>query len=102
MKSDLTTERHGELINSPIDAEELKNVASNGLSSPCSLPVDVGQDHWVAQNENNISYNFVERLILLSSKARSWRSHEDDAVDLVEPRFESFCLTTASPLEKTH
>ncbi|XP_056165366.1 receptor-like serine/threonine-protein kinase NCRK isoform X3 [Syzygium oleosum] len=102
MKSDLITERPGELVNSPIDAEELKNIASNGLSSPCSLPVDVGQDPWVANNENDISSTHVERLILLSSKARSWRSHEDDTVDLVEPRLESFCLVTASPLEKAH
>ncbi|KAI3407524.1 Protein kinase domain-containing protein [Psidium guajava] len=105
MKSDLITEGHGELVNSPIDKEELKSIAANGLSgscSPCSLPVDVGPAPWVASNDSNISSNHVERLILLSSKARSWRSHEDDTVDLVEPRFESFRLATASPLEKAH
>lgn len=102
MKSDSITEIPGELVYSPRDTEGLKNFAPNGLSSPCSLPVDVGQDPWAANNENDISSNHVERLIMLSSKARSWRSHEDDSVDLVEPRFESFCLATTSPLEKTH
>ncbi|KAF8039846.1 hypothetical protein BT93_B2152 [Corymbia citriodora subsp. variegata] len=101
-KSDSITEIPGELVNSSIDTEGLKNIVPNGLSSPCSLPVDVRQDPWVANNENDISSNHVERLILLSSKARSWRSREDDLVDLVEPRFESFCLANTSPLEKTH
>ncbi|PIN07658.1 Serine/threonine protein kinase [Handroanthus impetiginosus] len=35
----------------------------------------------------------IEKLMLLTSKSRSWRFQDDETVDITEPRFESFCLS---------
>lgn len=76
------------------DAEELKRVVSCNLSGRQSLPLDV--NHTAIRNvdkeESRTSVEYMERLVLLASKARSWRASDDAMVDLTEPRFESFCM----------
>ncbi|CAN1253102.1 Receptor-like serine/threonine-protein kinase NCRK [Linum perenne] len=88
-----------------IDKTELVNevhVDSNDptesakLTSSQSSNRNVDHDH-EATLENNIekpadavSAEYMERLILLTSNARSVRASEDEVVDITEPRFESF------------
>ncbi|KAK6926771.1 Protein kinase domain, partial [Dillenia turbinata] len=80
----------------PIGAEELKRTTSNNRWSPrCSLPVSFDRAQCIGNDRieaDPLSAGYIERLILLSSKARSWRTQDDEAVDLTEPRLESFCV----------
>ncbi|XP_065868333.1 receptor-like serine/threonine-protein kinase NCRK isoform X2 [Euphorbia lathyris] len=68
----------------PTDAAELRRNTSIKQSDPVS--VLLGADEEV----NTVSSEYIERLILLTSKARSWRATDDEAVDLTEPWLESF------------
>ena len=73
------------------DVEELKRVVSCEQSGRCSLPPDVDHTLYVEKSEEHkISAEYMERLVLLASKARSWHASDDETVDLTEPRFESF------------
>nr|XP_048324812.1 receptor-like serine/threonine-protein kinase NCRK [Ziziphus jujuba var. spinosa] len=75
------------------DSEELRRVLSRKLSARCSLPLDIERTLCVENNnENTLSAECVERLILLTLKARSGRASDDEAVDITEPRFEAFCM----------
>ncbi|CAA0815062.1 Receptor-like serine/threonine-protein kinase NCRK [Striga hermonthica] len=50
------------------------------------------------KNSEDDYSNDVEKLMLLTSKTRSWRLRDDEVVvDLTEPRFESFCLPNVDP-----
>ncbi|PON42611.1 Serine/threonine protein kinase [Parasponia andersonii] len=72
------------------DVEELKRVMSYERSGH-SLPLDVDRALCIENNvENEISAEYMERLVLLASKARSWRAVDHETIDLTEPRFESF------------
>ncbi|XP_031285096.1 receptor-like serine/threonine-protein kinase NCRK isoform X2 [Pistacia vera] len=88
------TETPDNLIEASIDAQELGQVAS--IRSPsCSPPL--GNDQKLCTGSNSIEVEtvpaeYVERLILLTLKARSGRAPDDETVDLTEPRFESFCM----------
>uniref|UniRef100_A0A6N2KGK6 non-specific serine/threonine protein kinase n=1 Tax=Salix viminalis TaxID=40686 RepID=A0A6N2KGK6_SALVM len=44
------------------------------------------------EGEDNISTKYMERLILSTSKTHIWGASDDEAVDLTEPRLESFCV----------
>ncbi|EXB38677.1 Receptor-like serine/threonine-protein kinase NCRK [Morus notabilis] len=81
------------------DAEELKRVVSYNLSVQCSVPLDVNHTaiHVEDKEENRISAEYMERLVLLASKARSWRASDDETVDLTEPWFESFHMGSVRP-----
>ncbi|KAI3901995.1 hypothetical protein MKX01_040398, partial [Papaver californicum] len=88
-------EKNGELTEKSTVAEELKRTTSERWSPRCSLPLSL--DRTLCLNDNNkdgevaLSADYMERLVLLTSKGRSWRAHPDDeTVDLTEPRFESF------------
>lgn len=76
------------------DAEELKRVVSCNLSGRQSLPLDVNHTAIcvVDKEESRTSVEYMERLVLLASKAWSGRASDDEMVDLTEPRFESFCM----------
>ncbi|XP_044506185.1 receptor-like serine/threonine-protein kinase NCRK isoform X2 [Mangifera indica] len=87
-------QRPDNLIEASIDAQEVRRVAS--ISSPsCSQPLD--DDHKLCTGSSSVeaetvSAEYMERLILLTHKARSGHSPDDELVDLTEPRFESFCM----------
>ncbi|KAJ4822283.1 hypothetical protein Tsubulata_006388 [Turnera subulata] len=69
-------------------------------SSHCSPPSDIDGTSLVGNSNNEsrtLSAEYMERLILLTSKARSWHASDDEGVDLTEPRFESFVSHMASP-----
>ncbi|ERN08386.1 hypothetical protein AMTRI_Chr07g23750 [Amborella trichopoda] len=58
-----------------------------------SLPLTLEKAIMCKEDEKKevLAAGYVERLVLLTSRARSWRSVEgESAVDLTEPRFESF------------
>ncbi|BBH04987.1 Protein kinase superfamily protein [Prunus dulcis] len=80
------------------DAEELRRARSSKGSVRCSLPLDIDRNLCAERRTDTVSDNYMERLILLTSNARSWRASDDETVDLTEPRFESFCLANAKPL----
>lgn len=76
--------------------EEIKQITSQNQSN-CS-----NHDHY-AQISKKVdtadSSKCAERMILLSCNARSWPSQEEEAVDLTEPRFESFNMPTVNLIE---
>lgn len=95
MKDELDVHRYDNQARGPIDAEELRRTTSNKWSARYSLPLDVDSTLCVGiagQEEDTVSTEYIDRLILLTSKARSWRAPDDETVDLTEPRFESFCM----------
>lgn len=87
-------QRPDNLIEASIDAQEVRRVAS--IRSPsCSQPLD--DDHKLCTGSSSVeaetvSAEYMERRILLTHKARSGHSPDDELVDLTEPRFESFCM----------
>ncbi|KAK4779505.1 hypothetical protein SAY87_015611 [Trapa incisa] len=84
-------------VQSPGGADDPLRVGSQRWSPPSSLPSEISRTciseiNDTTEGNNDQSSKQIERLILLSSKARSCRSQEDDMFDLVEPRLESFCM----------
>ncbi|PQM43195.1 receptor-like serine/threonine-protein kinase NCRK isoform X1 [Prunus yedoensis var. nudiflora] len=68
------------------DAEELRRARSSKGSVRCSLPLDIDRNLCAERRTDTVSDNYMERLILLTSNARSWRASDDETVDLTEPR----------------
>lgn len=101
-KSVADIERPEVRVTGPIDAESLRRTPSDIWSTRCSLPLSLDRNLCVQDNgkemETAMSAACIERLILLSSKARSWRAPDDETVDLTEPRFESFCMANIRSL----
>ncbi|KAG6762013.1 hypothetical protein POTOM_032497 [Populus tomentosa] len=91
MKTELFKEKPDSRAEGPVDAEEVlkpdRSIQQSALDVEHNL--FVGSKHVGADN-NSIKY--MERLILLTSKAQSSRSSDHEAVDLTEPRLESFCM----------
>ncbi|KAI9075091.1 hypothetical protein K1719_042939 [Acacia pycnantha] len=81
------------------DAEKQMQVPSSESSDQSSLPLGVNHN-MIVGNKNEevetVSSEYMERLILLTSKKEGWPGSDDETVDLTEPRFESFCLTNSS------
>uniref|UniRef100_A0A7N0TWD1 non-specific serine/threonine protein kinase n=1 Tax=Kalanchoe fedtschenkoi TaxID=63787 RepID=A0A7N0TWD1_KALFE len=78
-----------------VDVEELKSGASTVStdSPPITDSNHNSSTESIEKAGQTISSEYIEQLILLTSRARSWRAPENDhTVDLTEPRFESFCL----------
>jgi len=76
----------------PVDAEEV--LKRDRLSIQQSA-FDVDRNLFVGsyiEGADNISTKYMERLIISTSKAHSWGAADDEAVDLTEPRLESFCV----------
>ena len=95
---ELRMQKSDSLVESCIDAPELGRETSVKRSALSSLPLDAEHTLSVGHNVlevDTVSSEYMERLILLTSKARSWRAVDDQAVDLTEPRLESFRMTSA-------
>ena len=60
------------------------------MSAESSLPLGMDGLGIIGKQIGILPAECMERLVLLSSNARSWRVPDDEAVDLTEPRFESF------------
>ncbi|KAK3002815.1 hypothetical protein RJ639_019193 [Escallonia herrerae] len=74
-----------------VEAEEPVN--SSRWAARCSLPLNIDRTLCIEMKEkeaDTASAECLERLIFLASNSRSWRVQDDEAVDLTEPRFESF------------
>ncbi|KAK6163164.1 hypothetical protein DH2020_000028 [Rehmannia glutinosa] len=83
-----------EELNDTSSTEEIKQITFETpaqFSSPTNLD---SNNLSVKQNEKEAydSSTDIGKLMLLTSKSRSWRLQDDEVVDLTEPRFESFCL----------
>ncbi|KAL4283148.1 hypothetical protein GQ457_16G011580 [Hibiscus cannabinus] len=85
VKNEAPLERHQTIIEDLYDIEDHKptisKLAENGIGI-------VGKQRGTLPSES-----CMERLVLLSSNARSSCVLDDEAVDLIEPRFESFHMT---------
>lgn len=84
-------------FNASVDAEDLPRPTST-RSLRCSQPIDINRTVCSLNKfdeANTVSAEYMERLILLTSKARSSHAQDDEIVDLTEPRFESFCMANA-------
>lgn len=83
----------GELYYYTSTTEEIKQITSE-MPARCSSRTNIGSNFCVSKHEKEAddSSNDIEKLILLTSKTRSWRLQDDEVVDLTEPRLESFCL----------
>ncbi|EEF32437.1 kinase, putative [Ricinus communis] len=98
MKMESHIQKSGNLVEGSVDAAELRRESSAKQSALGSLPLDVEHTLSVRQKTmevDTVSSEYMERLILLTSKARSWRVTDEEAVDLTEPRFESFRMANA-------
>lgn len=84
-------EKPGGRAEGSVDAEEaLKRDMSIQQSA-----LDVEHDLFGGSNNvgaDDISTFLLERLIHMTSKAQSRRASDDEAVDVTEPRLESFCM----------
>ncbi|XP_027345316.1 receptor-like serine/threonine-protein kinase NCRK isoform X2 [Abrus precatorius] len=77
-------------------AEKQKKTLSNNFPIHSSLPQDTDQNLSVVHKNKEadaVSAEYMESLILLTSKSDSRHASEEEMVDLTEPRFESFCIT---------
>uniref|UniRef100_A0A5B6YLA1 non-specific serine/threonine protein kinase n=1 Tax=Davidia involucrata TaxID=16924 RepID=A0A5B6YLA1_DAVIN len=95
MKGEPDRERPDKQVEGAVEAEELKRVRSNRWTARCSLPLNIDRTLCAENDEKEkytVSAEYIERLILLTSNARSWRTQDDEAVDLTEPRLESFSM----------
>ncbi|CAI9105044.1 OLC1v1003886C6 [Oldenlandia corymbosa var. corymbosa] len=89
------------LLLDPVEDEELKHMTLDGTSDEDSFVLNIRTNDCQKMNDkevNSVSVDSMESLILLASNARSWRSQEDEAVDLTEPRFEKFCVSNVTAI----
>lgn len=83
----------------PVEDEEIKHIMLDKNPGGESLALDISSKPCLEECEkvaDPVSVEYIEKLILLASDARSWHSQEDEAVDLTEPRYESFCMPNAN------
>lgn len=83
----------------PVEDEEIKHIMLDKNPGGESLALDISAKPSLEECEkvaDPVSVEYIEKLILLASDARSWHSQEDEAVDLTEPRYESFCMPNAN------
>ncbi|GAV62658.1 Pkinase domain-containing protein [Cephalotus follicularis] len=99
MRSEPYIQKPDDVAGSPVEAEKLRQATSVRQSACKSQPLDI--DHTLCvenqcKKPDSVPTEHMERLILLTSKA-SWLAHDDETVDLTEPRFESFITNVKSP-----
>ncbi|KAK9022274.1 hypothetical protein V6N11_002554 [Hibiscus sabdariffa] len=92
MKNEAPAERHQSVIEALYDTEEHIPTTST-MSTESSPPLHTDSIGIVEKQRDTVSTECMERLVLLSSNARSWCVPDDEAVDLTEPRLESFHVT---------
>ncbi|KAB2038649.1 hypothetical protein ERO13_D03G136300v2 [Gossypium hirsutum] len=83
-------ERHQIVIEDLYDAEE--HMPSTSKSAESSRPSSMNDIRIAGKQTVALPAECMERLVFLSSSTRSLHVHDDEAVDLIEPRFESFCM----------
>ncbi|XVF46313.1 hypothetical protein PTKIN_Ptkin03bG0017700 [Pterospermum kingtungense] len=87
-KNEAVVERHQSVIEALYDTEEHMATTTSVNSAESSRIVDKQIGMGIPPAE------YMKSLIHLSSSARNWHVYDDDeAVDLTEPRFESFHMT---------
>ncbi|GAY38393.1 hypothetical protein CUMW_036350 [Citrus unshiu] len=94
MEKEPSIERPDNLFETLIESEELKKATSFG-SPRCSQAVDTDitlNTRSNSKEEDTVSTEYMEKLLLLTSEVRSSRAPDIETVDLTEPRFESFCM----------
>ncbi|XVF20257.1 hypothetical protein REPUB_Repub11eG0182100 [Reevesia pubescens] len=89
MKNEALVERHQSVIEALYDTEE-HMPTTPVKSAESSLPLCTDGIGIIGKQIGTVPAECMERLVLLSSNARSWCVPDDEAVDLTEPRFESF------------
>lgn len=86
------------------NAEEQRQVPSNEFATHNLSSLDIDHNPCVGNKNKEadaVSAEYMESLILLSSKSNSSHASEEEIVDITEPRFESFCMTDGLSLENT-
>ncbi|WJX50205.1 hypothetical protein P8452_36540 [Trifolium repens] len=81
------------------DAEKHRQVPSSKFPAHNSLSLDVDHNPCVVNKNKEadaVSPEYMESLILLTSKSDGWHASEEEMVDIIEPRFESFCMTNGT------
>ncbi|KAJ8445887.1 hypothetical protein Cgig2_000199 [Carnegiea gigantea] len=80
----------------PIDSEELKQLSASRWSSPCSFSSENDRTLFaesIGQEFHLSSTHYIDRLLFLTSNWQHSNSNNDDEiVDLMEPRLETFCV----------
>ncbi|GKV08322.1 hypothetical protein SLEP1_g19969 [Rubroshorea leprosula] len=99
MISEAHIKGHRNVVEALHAAEKPRQAMFIKRSSQCSQPSNM--DGTLCAGSKNIEADMVsadcmERLILLTSKAKSCNIQDDDTVDLTEPRFESFHMAASS------
>ncbi|XWS74305.1 hypothetical protein CRYUN_Cryun02cG0203400 [Craigia yunnanensis] len=89
MKNEALVESHQSVIEALYDSEEHMPI-TYVKSAESSLPLGMDGIRIVDKQIGILPAECMKRLVLLSSNARSWHVPDDEAVDLTEPRFESF------------
>jgi hypothetical protein len=81
------------------DAEKHRQFPSSKFPDHNSLSLDVDHNPCVVNKNKEadaVSPEYMESLILLTSKSDGWHASEEEMVDIIEPRFESFCMTNGT------
>lgn len=78
-----------------VDVLEVRRAGTNNWTDRRSLPLDIDRNLCIRESQTkaeSVSTECIEKMIIMTSNAMSWRDPVDDIVDLTEPRFESFCM----------
>jgi len=78
------------------NAEKQRQVTSDKFLAHNLSSLDIDHNPCVGnknKEEDAVSAEYIESLILLTSKSNSSHASEEEIVDITEPRFESFCMT---------
>jgi len=78
------------------NAEKQRQVPSNELPTHDLSSLDIDHNPCVGnkiKEADAVSAEYMESLIMLTSKSNSSYASEEEIVDITEPRFESFCMT---------
>ncbi|KAE8674587.1 Receptor-like serine/threonine-protein kinase NCRK [Hibiscus syriacus] len=100
MKNEALLERHQNVIEDSYNAEEHMPTKSKSAESSLPCPSGMNDTEIVRKQIETLPAECMERLVLLSSNARSSHGIDDEAVDLTEPRFESFRMVNIKSLQE--
>ncbi|XP_014494346.1 receptor-like serine/threonine-protein kinase NCRK [Vigna radiata var. radiata] len=87
----------GSLFQEPQDEEKQRQATPSKFPTHSSLPIYLDHNHSVknkTKEADPVSAEYMESLIILASKSDGSCVSEEEMVDLTEPRFESFCITS--------
>lgn len=85
------------LVKEPQDEEKQRQATPSKFPTHSSLPIYLDHNHSVknkTKEADPVSAEYMESLIILASKSDGSCVSEEEMVDLTEPRFESFCITS--------